>query len=51
MKQLDNTIGFGAPENYGAHIFMVKVPAVRNRPVSITEVYGYAGEERDDSYR
>ncbi len=46
MKQPEKTIGFGAPKDFGAHIFMVDVPAARNRPVSITEVYGYAGEER-----
>jgi len=46
MKKKDKTVGFGAPYTFGAHIFVVEVPAARTQPVKITEVYGYDGEER-----
>ncbi|MBI4509953.1 MAG: DUF3780 domain-containing protein [Deltaproteobacteria bacterium] len=39
------TVGFGAPDRPGAHIFRVEIPAGRNDPVVIVEDYGYRGLE------
>jgi hypothetical protein len=39
------TVGFGAPENFGAHVFRVVIPAIRNESVVIVEDYGYRGHE------
>ncbi len=50
MKKKLNTIGFGAPEEFGAHIFLVEVPAARTKPVTIIEVYGYNGGEKGIPY-
>jgi len=50
MKKKIETTGFGAPEEFGAHIFLVEVPASRTRPVTIIEVYGYKGGENGLPY-
>jgi hypothetical protein len=39
------TIDFGAPDGFGAHLFRVQIPASRNMSVVIIEDYGYRGEE------
>jgi hypothetical protein len=39
------TIDFGASTAFGAYVFRVEIPASRNECVSITEDYGYRGEE------
>jgi len=39
------TIDFGAPETFGAHVFRVEIPAGRNDRVVIVEDYGYRGQE------
>lgn len=39
------TVGFGAPERFGAHVFRVDIPAARTEPVTIVEDYGYRGHE------
>lgn len=39
------TIGFGAPDSFGAHLFRVMIPAPRNESVVIVEDYGYRGEQ------
>lgn len=40
------TVDFGAPEESGAHLFRVEIPAARNGEVRIIEDYGYHGGER-----
>ena len=45
MSEKPQTIGFGAPEAFGAHRFRVEIPASRNAPVVIVEDYGYRGLE------
>lgn len=37
------TKGFGAPDEFGAHIFRVEIPAAKNQPVRVVEDYGYRG--------
>jgi len=39
------TIDFGAPTNFGAHLFRVEIPASRDESVLIIEDYGYRGQE------
>ena len=39
------TIDFGASDSFGAHLFLVEIPASRNEPVVIIEDYGYRGLE------
>ncbi len=39
------TIDFGAPTNFGAHLFRVEIPASRDESVVIVEDYGYRGQE------
>jgi len=39
------TIDFGAPTNFGAHLFRVEIPASRDESVVIIEDYGYRGQE------
>lgn len=39
------TVDFGAPANFGAHLFRVEIPPARNEPVVIVEDYGYRGQE------
>jgi len=45
VSEKPQTIGFGAPEAFGAHRFRVEIPASRNAPVVIVEDYGYRGLE------
>jgi hypothetical protein len=39
------TVDFGAPADFGAHLFRVDIPAGRSQPVMIVEDYGYQGEQ------
>jgi hypothetical protein len=45
MTERPVTVGFGAPEKFGAHVFRVEIPATRNESVVIVEDYGYRGHE------
>src|SRR5712691_6320075 len=45
MREPAKTVDFGAPEEFGAHVFRVEIPASRNEPVRIIEDYGYRGLE------
>ena len=46
MKEKPQTIDFGAPTEFGSHIFRVEIPAARTGSVIIVEDYGYRGLER-----
>lgn len=50
MKKPAKTVGFGAPEEFGAHIFKVEIPAAKNDPIRITENYGLLGGENGTPY-
>ena len=39
------TVDFGAPSQFGAHLFRVEIPAARNQTIVIIEDYGYRGNE------
>jgi hypothetical protein len=39
------TVDFGAPQEFGAHLFRVEIPASRTEAVIIVEDYGYRGLE------
>ena len=45
MKKKSQTVDFGAPTEFGAHIFRVEILASRKASVVIVEDYGYRGEE------
>ena len=45
MSEQPQTIDFGAPGVYGAHLFRVEIAASRNESVVIVEDYGYRGQE------
>ncbi len=45
MSEPPETVDFGAPDRFGAHLFRVEIPASRNDPVLIVEDYGYRGQE------
>jgi hypothetical protein len=45
MAERAATIDFGAPVDFGAHLFRVEIPAGRSQPVLIVEDYGYRGEQ------
>ena len=45
MTEGRSTVDFGAPADYGAHLFRVEIPAARSQPVLIVEDYGYRGEQ------
>ena len=45
MSEKLETIDFGAPTGFGAHLFRVVIPASRNESVVIIEDYGYRGQE------
>jgi hypothetical protein len=40
-----NYVDFGAPDQFGSHLFRVDIPAARNQSVRIIEDYGYRGLE------
>jgi hypothetical protein len=45
MSERPATVDFGAPDQFGAHVFRVEIPPARNEPVVIVEDYGYRGHE------
>lgn len=45
MSEKPNTVDFGAPAAFGAHVFRVEIPASRTGEVVIIEDYGYHGNE------
>jgi hypothetical protein len=45
VSERATTVDFGAPVQFGAHVFRVDIPAARNEPVVVVEDYGYRGEE------
>ena len=45
MIDKSQTVDFGAPTAFGAHIFRVEIPPARTGPVIIVEDYGYRGQE------
>ncbi len=45
MTDKPKTIDFGAPDDFGVHLFRVEIPASRDQSVVIVEDYGYRGEE------
>lgn len=45
MTDKSKTIDFGAPDDFGVHLFRVEIPASRDQSVVIVEDYGYRGEE------
>lgn len=45
MIERGETIDFGAPSAFGAHVFRVEIPASRTGGVVIVEDYGYGGSE------
>ena len=51
MSKAIKTVGFGAPEEFGGHVFRVEIPASRQDPVRIIEDYGYAGGEDGVPYQ
>jgi len=46
MNDKPETVDFGAPISFGAHVFRVEIPSARNASVIIVEDYGYRGQER-----
>ena len=45
MSDKMETVDFGAPTSFGAHLFRVEIPDARNESVVIIEDYGYRGQE------
>ena len=45
MSEKGETVDFGAPAAFGAHVFRVEIPAARMAEVRIVEDYGYRGNE------
>lgn len=39
------TVDFGAPDQFGAHLFRVEIPASKAESVMLVEDYGYRGSE------
>jgi hypothetical protein len=50
MNGKPKTIDFGAPEEFGAHVFRVEIPASKTGEVRIIEDYGYKGGENGLPY-
>lgn len=45
MSERLQTVDFGAPEHFGAHLFRVEIAAAKGTPVRIIEDFGYRGLE------
>ena len=43
MTEKVQCVDFGAPEQFGAHVFRIEIPSARTIPVRIIEDYGYHG--------
>ena len=50
MSKTLKTVGFGAPEEFGGHVFRVEIPASRHEAVKIIEDYGYKGGDSGIPY-
>lgn len=50
MSKAAETVGFGAPAEFGAHVFVVDIPASRAADVHISEHYGYKGGDNGIPY-
>lgn len=46
MKGEVQTVDFGAPSQFGAHVFRVEISASKAQPVRVVEDYGFCGSER-----
>jgi hypothetical protein len=44
-KPADKFVDFGAPDQFGAHLFRVEIPASKMDSVMLVEDYGYRGSE------
>ena len=45
MSEKIKTVDFGAPADFGVHLFRVDIPAARTEPVLIVEDFGYRGDQ------
>ena len=45
MSPKPRTVDFGAPAEFGSHVFLVEIPASRQQQVVLCEDYGYRGLE------
>jgi len=45
VSERPETVDFGAPQEFGGHLFRVEIPASRTEPAIIVEDYGYRGLE------
>ena len=45
MSEQPVTVDFGAPDEFGVHVFRVEIPAARKEQVVVVEDYGYRGQE------
>jgi hypothetical protein len=45
MSGVLKTVDFGAPDNFGAHVFRVEISASKTEPIRIVEDFGYRGFE------
>jgi hypothetical protein len=50
MNHKIKTVDFGAPEEFGAHVFRVEIPSTKSEEVRIIEDYGYKGGENGLPY-
>ncbi|MFM8331699.1 MAG: anti-phage-associated DUF3780 domain-containing protein [Candidatus Methylumidiphilus sp.] len=50
MTDKPKTIGFGASESFGAHVFRVEIPAAKTAAVRIVEDFGYKGGDNGLPY-
>jgi tetrahydromethanopterin S-methyltransferase subunit E len=46
-----NTVDFGAPDSFGAHLFRVEIPVSRNGAIVIVEDYGYRAMKKESFWR
>jgi hypothetical protein len=46
MNGETQTVDFGAPSQFGAHVFRVEISASKAQPVRVMEDYGFRGSER-----
>lgn len=50
MKDPGKTVDFGAPDDFGAHVFRVEISTAKSDKVRIYEDYGYKGGENGIPY-
>lgn len=44
------TVGFGAPDDFGAHVFRVEIPTAKDGEVRVVEDYGVKGGDQGRPY-